>query len=295
MDQLQDIRAFVAIVDHGSQSAAARQLGRSVQSISRSLGVLERSLGVQLIRRTTRRSSTTEVGRSYYGRVQAALAELDAAGAEASSQRDAPRGLLRVAAPVQFAASYVVPLVGAFMQRYAGMAVDLTASDRFIDLIEGDIDLAIRIGELPDSELAARRLGALRRVVFGAPSYFERHGRPARPEDLASHQCLVRTTHGNDAHWPFSIDGRRERVKVSGRFRADSTAALYAAAASGMGLFFTPVSQIRHLLASAQVELVLTAFEAPPLPVHAVWPAARGSFARAKLFADFAADNLPPL
>ncbi|MDH6592915.1 DNA-binding transcriptional LysR family regulator [Variovorax sp. TBS-050B] len=295
MDQLQDIRAFVAIVDLGSQSAAARQLGRSVQSISRSLGVLERSLGVQLIRRTTRRSSTTEVGRSYYRRVQAALAELDAAGAEASSQLDAPRGLLRVAAPVQFAASYVVPLVAAFMQRYPGMEVDLTASDRFVDLIEGDIDLAIRAGELPDSELAARRLGALRLVVFGAPAYFARHGRPERPEDLASHQCLVRTTHGNDAHWPFSVDGRLARVKVSGRFRADSTSALYAAVTAGMGLFRTPLWQIRPLLDSGQAELVLTGFEAPPLPLHAVWPAARGSFARAKLFADFAAEHLPPL
>ena len=295
MDQIQDIRAFVAIVDHGSQSAAARQLGRSVQSISRSLGLLERSLGVQLLRRTTRQSSTTEVGRTYYRRVQAALAEFDAAAAEASSQLSAPKGLLRVAAPVQFAPAFVVPLICAFMQRYPGMAVDLTASDRFVDLIEGDLDLAIRIGELPDSELAARRLGDLRLAVFGAPAYFARHGRPRRPEDLADHQCLVRTTHGNDANWPFTVDGKLERVKVSGRFRADNTAAIYAAVASGLGLCFTPLWQIRHLLDSGRVERVLSEFESPRIPVHAVWPAARGSVARAKLFADFAADNLPSL
>ena len=191
MEPLQDLRAFVAIVDHGSQSAAARQLGRSVQSISRSLGELERSLGVQLIRRTTRRSSTTEIGRGYYRRVQAALAEP-----------------------------------------------------------------------------AARRLGALRLVVLGAPAYLERHGRPQRPEDLAAHQCLVRTTHGNDAEWPFTVDGRLQRVKVSGRFRADSTSALYAAVTAGMGLFFTPLWQIRHLLDSGQAELVLTEFEAPPIPAR---------------------------
>ncbi len=295
MDQIQDIRAFVAIVELGSQSAAARQLGRSVQSISRSLGVLERSIGVQLIRRTTRQSSPTEVGRAYHRRVQAALAEFDAAAAEASSQSSAPRGLLRVAAPVQFAPAFVVPLIGAFMQRYAGIEVDLTASDRFDDLIEGDIDLAIRIGELPDSELAARRLGDLRLVVFGATDYFARHGRPQRPEDLVDHQCLVRTTHGNDANWPFTIDGRPRRVKVSGRFRADNTASLYAAVANGLGLCFTPLWQIRHLLESGRIELVLTEFESPRVPVHAVWPAARGSFARAKLFADFAAQNLPSL
>jgi len=293
MDQIQDIRAFVAIVDHGSQSAAARQLGRSVQSISRSLGLLERSLGVQLLRRTTRQSSTTEVGRTYYQRVQAALAEFDAAAVEASSQLSAPKGLLRVAAPVQFAPAFVVPLIGAFMQRYPGMAVDLTASDRFVDLIEGDLDLAIRIGELPDSELAARRLGDLQRAVFGAPEYFARHGRPRRPEDLADHQCLVRTTHDSDAYWPFTVDGKLERVKVSGRFRADNTAAIYAALAGGMGLCFTPLWQIRHLLDSGRVERVLSEFESPKIPVHAVWPAARGSVARAKLFADFAADNLP--
>lgn len=295
MDQIQDIRAFIAIVELGSQSAAARQLGRSVQSINRSLNELERSLGVQLIRRTTRQSSTTEVGLAYHRRVQAALAEFDAAAEDASTQSSAPRGLLRVAAPVQFAPAFVVPLIGAFMQRYPGMEVELTASDRFVDLIEGDIDLAIRIGELPDSELAARRLGELRLVVFGATDYFERHGRPRRPEDLAEHQCLVRTTHGNDANWPFTIEGRLRRVKVSGRFRSDNTAALYAAATSGLGLCFTPLWQIRHLLDGGGVELVLTEFESPKTPVHAVWPSARGSFARAKLFADFAAENLPSL
>ncbi|MDR6424248.1 DNA-binding transcriptional LysR family regulator [Variovorax paradoxus] len=293
MEQIQDIRAFVAIVDHGSQSAAARHLGRSVQSVSRSLGALERSLGVQLLRRTTRQSSVTEVGLAYHRRVQAALAEIDAAAAEASSQLASPRGLLRIAAPVQFAPAFVVPLIAAFMRRYPAMEVELTASDRFVNLIDGDLDLAIRIGELPDSELAARRLGGLRMIVAGAPAYFERHGRPQRPEDLAGHQCLVRTTHETDAHWPFTINGRPRRVKVSGRFRADNTAAIYAAVTQGLGLCFTPLWQIRHLLEGGRVELVLTDFEPPEIPVHVVWPAARGSQARAKLFADFAAENLP--
>ena len=295
MDQIQDIRAFVAIVDHGSQSAAARHLGRSVQSISRSLSVLERSLGVQLLRRTTRQSSVTEVGLAYHRRVRAALAEFDAAAVEASSQLESPRGLLRVAAPVQFAPAFVVPLIGAFMQRYPDMEVELTASDRFVDLIEGELDLAIRIGELPDSELAAKPLGELRLVVFGSPAYFARHGRPQRPEALPDHQSVVRTTDGSDAHWPFTVDGTLQRVKVTGRFRADNTAAIYAAVLSGLGLFFTPLWQIRDLLDSGQAELVLTEFESPRIPVHAVWPSSRGSFARARLFADFAAAHLPSL
>jgi len=291
--QLQDIQAFVAIVERGSQTAAARHLGRSVQAVSRSLGMLERSLGVQLIRRTTRQSGATEVGQAYYRRVQAAIAELDDAGREASSQRASPAGVLRVAAPVQFAPAFVVPLVGAFMARYPGMAVALTASDRFVDLIEGDLDLAFRIGELPDSQLAARRLGELRMVVAGAPAYFARHGRPRRPEDLAAHQCLVRTTHDSDAHWPFTIGGRRRRVKVSGRFRADSTAAVYAAVAHGLGLCFTPLWQIRELVDRGALELVLTDFEPPKIPLHLVWPAARGGMARARLFVDFAVGHLP--
>ena len=292
MERIHDIRAFLAIVDQGSQTGAARQLGRSVQSVSRSLALLERSLGVQLIRRNTRQSSTTEVGLTYYRGMQRALAEFDAARLEATSQQSMPRGVLRITAPVQFAPAFVVPLVAAFMQRYAAMEVELVASDRFSDLIEDNLDLAIRIGDLPDSELAAKRLGEVRLVVAGAHAYFAQHGRPRRPEDLVRHQCLARTTNDNDAQWLFRIDGKLKRIKVGGRFRADSTAAIYAAVTEGMGLCFTPRWQIQHLLDSSQVELVLEDFEPPRLPIHAVWPAAKGSFARAKLFSDFAAEYL---
>jgi DNA-binding transcriptional LysR family regulator len=150
----------------------------------------------------------------------------------------------------------------------------------------------VRIGEMPDSDLRVRRLGELRRVTFGAPAYFAKHGRPRHPNDLAKHQCVVRAFDGNSEKWPFQIDGKLKTVKVSGRFRADNTAAIHSAVTLGLGIGFTPLWQIRDLLDRGAVELILVKFETPRVPIRAVWPATKIPLAKSQLFVDFLGAHL---
>ena len=291
MPRIDDLEAFLAVVDGGGLTAAARHLRRSLQSVSRSLAALERSVGVELVRRTTRQSQPTEAGLAFYRRVRPALQEIADARLEAANRRAEPAGLLRISAPVLFAPPYIVPAVAAFMERYSQIEIELKLADRFVDLIAKDIDLAVRIGDLPDSPLKARRLGKLRRVVFGAPAYFARHGRPRRPDELTRHQCVVRTVDGNTDAWPFRVSGKRKTIRVSGRLRADNTAAVYAAVARGLGIGFTPLWQIRDLVDQGVVEPILVDFEPPPVPIHAVWPATKLPPAKVRLFTEFLASQ----
>ena len=292
MDRIEDFQAFVAIVDKGSLTAAAKQLGRSLQSISRSLATLEGDLGVELIARTTRRSAATEAGLAFYRRVGAALSEIEAAKLETSNRGSEPVGLLRITSSTAFAPLYVVPAVCAFLQSHPKVDIELDMSDGYVDLIGQGFDLAIRIGELPDSSLKARRLADLRRVVFAAPDYFAKHGRPKVPGDLAGHQCLVRTSARDSDAWPFLVGGRLKTVKVAGRFRSSGALAVNEAAVQGLGIANAPLWQVRALVDRGVVELVLTQFEPPLAPVHAVWPATRLLPAKTQLFLDYLAARL---
>jgi DNA-binding transcriptional LysR family regulator len=292
VDRIEDFQAFVAIVDKGSLTAAAKQLGRSLQSISRSLATLEGDLGVELIARTTRRSAATEAGLAFYRRVGAALSEIEAAKLETSNRRSEPVGLLRITCSTVFAPLYVVPAVCAFLQSHPKIDIDLDMSDGYVDLISQGFDLAIRIGELPDSSLKARRLADLRRVVFAAPDYFAKHGRPKVPGDLAGHQCLVRTSARDSDAWPFLVGGRLKAVKVAGRFRSSGALAVNEAAVQGLGIANAPLWQVRALVDRGVVELVLTRFEPPRVPVHAVWPATRLLPAKTQLFLNYLAARL---
>jgi DNA-binding transcriptional LysR family regulator len=292
MDRMDDLEAFLAIVENGSQTAAARKLGRTLQSINRSLAALERSTGAELLRRTTRQSHPTEAGLAFYRRVKPAFTEINDARREAADKRAEPSGLLRISGPVLFASAYLAPAICDFMERYPQIQVDLIVSDRPLDLFEEGLDLAVRIRHMPDSQMRARRLGELRTVVFGAPSYFAAHGRPKHPGDLARHPCIVRITGNEDEAWPFRIGGRSKSVRVAGRFRTDSTAAAHVAVAHGLGIGLTPLWQIRDLVAQGKVEIILEEFEAARFPIHAVWPPSKMPLAKARLFADFLAARL---
>jgi DNA-binding transcriptional LysR family regulator len=292
MDRLDDLRAFVAIVDRGSLTSAARQLGRSLQSVSRSLAALEREIGVELVRRTTRRSAPTEAGIAFFQRLKPALAEIDAAALDAADRRAEPAGLLRISSSSAFAPLYLVPVVAAFLSAHREVEIELELSDAYIDLVERGFDLAVRIGELPDSSLLAKRLADLRRVVFASPGYFKAHGRPKRPEDLARHQCIIRTAARESDAWPFTIDGRLRKIKVDGRFRTSGAITANEAAALGLGIANAPLWQVRPLLDQGRVELALTRFEPPPIPLNAVWPASRVLPAKTRLFVDFLAAEL---
>ncbi|MDD1531682.1 LysR family transcriptional regulator [Bradyrhizobium sp. WBOS7] len=290
---MEEIEVFLAVVEAGSQTAAARRLGRSLQSVNRALAALERSVGVELVRRTTRQSVATEAGLAFYRRVKPAFAEIGEARLEAANRRIEPSGLLRIAAPIQFGATHVVPAIAEFMARFPQIEADVNMSDRPVDVVGDGFDLAVRIRELPDSSLKTRRLGELRTVVYGAPDYFKRHGRPRQPNDLADHQCILRrTTQGEADIWRFRIDGRLTTVQVNGRFRTDSTTAAHAAARHGIGVGYGPFWQIRDLVDQEALEIVLADFEAPRTPVRAVFPPSAIPPAKTHLFVDLLAERL---
>ena len=293
LPRMEDIEAFIAVIEAGSQTAAARRLGRSLQAVNRSLVALERSVGIELVRRTTRRSFATEAGLAFYRRVKPAVTEIGEARLEAASRRDEPSGLLRIAAPVQFAAAFVVPAIAQFMGRYPRIEVDLKVSDQAIDLVGEGVDLAVRIRELPDSSLKARRLGQLRTVVYGAPAYFARHGRPRRPDDLADHQCVVRAFGlGESETWRFRVGRQLKSVRVNGAFRTDNTASVHAAVRLGLGIGYGPFWQVRELVDGGELEIVLAEFETPRFPIHAVFPPSGMPPAKTRLFADLLAGRL---
>lgn len=292
MDRFGDVEAFLAIVERGNLSAAARHLGRSLQAISRSLAALEKSVGVELVRRTTHKAQPTDAGYDFYRRVKPALLEIAEAKAEAGNRSAEPAGLLKISGPELLGPSYLIPIVARFMETHPKVEVELSLSNRFVDLVQEGLDLAIRIGELPDSDLKARRVGAVRRVVFGAPSYFARHGRPHHPRELTEHQCIFRNTDRDAGAWQFQDRGKPLTVKVGGRLHLDNAAASHAAVVVGLGIGRVPLWQIQDLVDSGRVEVILEAFEQPAIPVHIIWPAARLPLAKTRLFIDFLAANL---
>ena len=286
MDRLDDLEAFLAVVEKGSLTAAARHLGRSLQSISRSLATLERSVAVDLVRRTTRQSHPTEAGLAFYRRVRPALTEIGDARREAASQQAELAGLLRVGGPVLFGAAHIVPVIAELVARHPRLEIELRLSDREVDLLGERLDMAVRVRELRDSTLKARRLGEVRAVVFRAPAYFKRRGRPKHPDALGDHDCVVRLTDGDAEAWPFRIAGRRRLVRVSGRVRTDNTAAAITAVSCGAGLGYAPLWLVRSLVDRGEVEIILEAFEVDRMPIHAVWLPTRVPLAKAQVFAE---------
>jgi DNA-binding transcriptional LysR family regulator len=286
MADLNDYTAFVAVVEHGSLTAAAKALGYSLQAVSRSLALLERELGTPLVLRTTRRSQVTAAGLAFHDRVKAALADINLAREEAARHGEIVSGKLRIAASVLFAPAYVVPVASSFMQRWPGVDVELVLGDAFTDLVAERTDLAIRIGELPSSGLRRRGLAQLRRVLFATPGHLERHGRPVTPSDLARHQCVVRTIGPEQSGWPLTRDGAVVWTRVSGPFTANDAASCNAAVLAGLGIGLAPYWQIRSMVDDGRLELVLTGFEPPPVPVSAVWLPAPQLPARTRLFID---------
>jgi DNA-binding transcriptional LysR family regulator len=292
MNRIEDYQALTAIVEKRSLTAAARHLGRSLQSVSRSLAALEQEVGVELIRRTTRHSNPTDAGLAFYRRLSAALSEIEAAKLETSNHRAEATGLLRIAGSTSFAPLHIVPVLPEFLAGYPGVEIEIELSDGFVDLVGEGFDLAIRIGDLPDSGLKARRLADSRRVVFAAPSYLATHGRPRNPDDLKGHQCIVRTTTRFGSDWPFKVKGRMRTIKVAGRVRTSGAATANAAAVLGLGIAVGPLWQVKSLVDRGDVELLLTGFEPSPVPIHAVWPATKLLPARTQLFVQFLAARL---
>ena len=292
MSRIEDLEAFIAIVENGSLTAAAATLQRSLQSVSRSLAALEQEIGIELLQRTTRGSSASTAGLDFYQRLKPAVVAINEAKIAAARGVTDPAGELRIGAPVLFGPSYLVPIIAQFMAQHPRVRVHLELSDAFADLTADKLDLAVRIGDLPDSGLRARRLGTLRRVVFASPDYLARHGIPEHPSDLALHSCIVRTVDSRPGLWRFNIDGKLHSVIVQGAFRSNTMSALYAAVTAGLGLGYSPLWQIKELVDAGKVRLVLEAFEPTPVPIHVLWQDSASVPAKVRVFVDFLVSRL---
>jgi DNA-binding transcriptional LysR family regulator len=291
MDKLRAMQIFVRIVDEGSLTAAAEALDMSGPSVVRALAALERAMSVRLMNRTTRRSSLTDEGREYYERCKRVLAEVAEADASISARRTEPRGRLRVTAPVMYGRMHVAPVVAEFMAKYRQMEIELLLLDRIIDLVEEGIDVALRIGNLPESTLVAVPVGATRRVVCAAPSYLKREGAPKSPADLAAHRCIVFSglSRGND--WSFA--GKRSaQVGVRPALRTNQVDVAIDACLRGLGCGQFLSYQVDPLVRAGKLRRVLDEFEPAPVPIQAVYPHGRHVSANVRAFMDMAVAGL---
>lgn len=286
MNQLEDMRIFAETVDAQSFTAAADRMGLSKQFVSKRIAALEKRLGARLLVRTTRRLRVTDLGLAYRERAQRILQEVDDAEQMIASQTAAPRGVLRLSAPMTFAIMHMAPLIPAFMQRYPDVSVELELNDRTVDLIGEGYDMAVRIGTLADSSLVARRIAPVQLITCASPEYLGAKGTPSMPEQLGAHECLI-YGHARQSEWLFRADGRVRKVTVSGRLRANNGEMLRDAAIAGMGIINLPDFIVAAALAEGRLIEVLEAFRPAGFTVYAVYPQHRQSSLLVRAFSDF--------
>jgi DNA-binding transcriptional LysR family regulator len=296
MDRFDSMRAFVAVADAASFAAAARQLGQSPPAITRAVAALEERIGARLLHRTTRSVRLTEAGQRYLGDARRILAEMDEAEASAAGAHAAPRGQLGVTASVMFGRMYVAPILLDFLARYPEVTARMLLADRVVDLMEENLEVAIRIAHLEDSSLTAVRVGEVRRVICAAPAFLKQHGRPKKPADLAGAKLVAFANGIAPDPWIF-VDaparaGRRESMVPKAHLVANSNDVTIAAAEAGHGLVRALSYQVVPQLRAGTLEIVLAGYEEPPLPIHVVHIAGRRASARVRSFVDFAVERL---
>jgi DNA-binding transcriptional LysR family regulator len=287
LDRLQAMRVFVTVVDRRSLSAAAATLGMSLPTVSRTLATLERELGARLIARTTHGLTQTDAGRLYYRQCSDILEQVREAEAAVQSHSRVPTGELRVTAPVTFGRYHVSPSVAEFLERFPRLSFYLLLSDHCESLAEQRLDVAIRIAEVRDQGVAARRLGYVQRVVVGSREYFAKHPLPKHPADLSQHNCLHFTHYLRADEWTFHESGRRITVRVSGRMRTNNQEALVDAVVAGAGVAVLPAWLVREDLESGILQRVLMEYEAPRIPVYAVFPTRGPPPNKVRVFVEF--------
>jgi DNA-binding transcriptional LysR family regulator len=281
---------FAKVVEAASFAAAARHFDMSPAMVSKHIQTLEGRLGARLLNRTTRRVSPTEVGQEYYERCLRILSDLEEAELAAGDLQSAPRGLLRVTAPVSFGAHVLAPLIADYLKTYPEVSIDLSLDDPYVDLIEKRFDLAIRIGTLADSSLIARKLGTLGVVACASPVYLQSKGTPKTPQDLVEHNCLVYNFASAHSAWHFfDRDGKEDVVRVSGGFMASSPDALRTLALKDVGIVLAPDLLVENDLAAGRLIHLLPDYRSQGTAVQAVYPHSQCLSAKTRTFIDFLA------
>jgi DNA-binding transcriptional LysR family regulator len=291
MNQFDAMQAFVRIVEAGSISKAAEQLGLAKSGVSRRLVELESRLGVRLLNRTTRRSSLTDAGRSYYEGAVRLLGDVEELNAATSDSDASLAGTLRLAVPLSFGLGHLTPAIDAFLQAHPGLKLHVDFSDRQIDLIAQGIDLAIRIADLSDSSLQARRICPIRLVLCAGPDYLGRHGRPQHPADLRNHRVLQYDAGGRPQLKLSDRDGNEHLMQVHAPITANNGDFLRDMAVAGHGLILVPRFIVWQALASGDLVCVLPDYRPAQLNAYAVYPRTRYLSRRARAFIDFLVDR----
>ncbi len=292
MDRLNAMQLFVRVAESGSFAAVATQMGVARSVVTRRIAALEKHLGVKLLARSTRRVSLTSEGAAYLERCRVILPLVEAAEGDVAVEHGRPRGRIRASLPLSFGLRRLLPLLTEFAERYPELRLELDFSDRRVNLIEEGFDLAVRVTARLEPTDIVRRLGQSRLLVLASAEYLERHGTPARPQELLSHECLAYTVRGASQAWEFLVDGKPERVPVNGRIAANSGDALMAAALSGLGITRQPDFIAAEHIERGLVQCLLDEFAPAPMGIYAILPSNQHVPRRIRLLTDFLAAGL---
>jgi DNA-binding transcriptional LysR family regulator len=286
-DRFESIRSFVVVAQRLSFVEAADTLRVDPSTLSRRIQRLEETLGVRLFNRNTRRVVLTEAGAIYFERCLDILARLDEADATISSLSGEPRGLLHVTLPVTFGQRHIAPALPEFLTLYPQISLDISFSDRFIDVLEENVDVAIRIGKLRDSQLVARRLAPNRRVLCASPDYLNHYGYPKKPKDLEKHNCLIFSLLATGDAWHLSSGDKQVVVPIKSRFRSDNAEALYQAALNGCGIALLATFIVGEDLKCGRLLTILDEWTTPETDIFAVFAPGRYIPSKIQAFVDF--------
>jgi DNA-binding transcriptional LysR family regulator len=289
---LNEIVVFARVVQAGSFTTAAAQLGMPKSTVSRKVSELEARLGSRLLQRTTRKLSLTDIGRTYYDYCARIVGEVEEAERAVSSLQGTPRGLLRITAPVNV--SFLGPIVSEFLERYPEVQIEMFCTQRSVDLIEERYDLGIRAGALADSTLIARSLGTIRWFVVATPTYLEKHGRPRSPEQLANHACVLFGAGAAATIVNLERGDASVQISVSPRLFVSDMDVLHTAVNAGLGIGILPAFQCVQDLRGRRLERVLPDWNVPATPVHVVYPSTRHISCTVKSFIDHLQERMTP-
>jgi DNA-binding transcriptional LysR family regulator len=287
MNRLAAMEAFIRVVDTGSFSGAARQLCVGQPAVSKAIAQLEERLGVRLLMRSTHGLMPTEAGQHFYEHAKRSIEEADQADLAARGAGNGLSGRLRICGPVTFARLHVIPRLPTFLAKHPALDVDIALEDRRIDLIESGCDVALRMGDLADSALTARKMAQARRLVIGTPSYFEAAGEPRTPSDLVGHQAVIHNYCGGGTLWTFRRDTIETSVTLNGRIRISAAEGVREAVLSGVGFTIASEWMFAPELNAAAVGSVLQDWALPPVDLWAVFPTGRRASAKARAFTSF--------
>jgi DNA-binding transcriptional LysR family regulator len=292
MDRLTEMEAFATVVDQGGFTDAARKMGISKSAVSKHVSALEARLGARLLNRTTRRVSPTDIGLAYYDRARRVLNDAGEADSLVTAMQSEPSGLLRMSVPTDFGVTHLSPILGDFLSVYSDISVNMVLKNRYVELISEGFDMAIRVGEMEDSSLRARKLCETTQRMIAAPKYLKAHGRPTRVDDLNDHKLLHYSNQASSNCWKITApSGESRQVRSAGWLTVNDGQSLLNAAIAGLGIAYLPSFLYHEALARGLVEEVIPDLPRETQGIYAVYPPGRFTQPKVRAFIDFLAER----